>query len=461
MATRSPWRAAVAALALVSAGCAISDVPPAATSSASPDAPSADPLSWTMVRRLVDPVLQPPAGDLRAECARRRVALAQALSGPGLVFLRGRSGVEDGRFFQSDDFYYLTGVEIPDVALLMQIGGDGELLDEVLFLPAHDPVHELWDGPRLSPGPDAEVATGIAHTAELPGPNDDGSDPWTSVLARRHQGGPLWLLPGDDVTPPPGVEVMQDGRRVPGALRRTLDGLRLVKSEYELHCLRNAIEITGAALLCAFAEIAPGKMEYTAQGAIEGAYLRLGAERPGFDSICASGIRGTILHYDSNRAPLRDGDLMVMDVGAKYRYYCADITRTVPVNGRFTPRQREVYEIVLAAQTAAADAARPGMTLRDVHAVAYGVLEEAGYAQYFPHSTSHWLGLDVHDVGGRDGVLVPGSAFTIEPGIYLPDEGFGIRIEDDYLMTADGALRLSTMVPSDPDAIEALFAGLQ
>jgi Xaa-Pro aminopeptidase len=149
-----------------------------------------------------------------------------------------------------------------------------------------------------------------------------------------------------------------------------------------------------------------------------------------------------------------------MDVGAKYRYYCADVTRTVPVNGRFSPRQREIYELVLAAQTAAAQAARPGMTIRDLDTIARKVIADAGYARAFKHGVGHWIGLDVHDVGGRVPIEV-NALFTIEPGIYLEDENLGVRIEDDYLMTPEGARKLSTGFPSDPDEIEALMARLR
>ncbi|MCB9899435.1 MAG: aminopeptidase P N-terminal domain-containing protein [Planctomycetes bacterium] len=410
------------------------------------------------VTRLVDPVIVPPPDVLVDECRARRVALAEGLGGPALVFVRAAPGDDENRFFQADDFWYLAGVDIPDIALALVVGQDGELLDEVLFLPEHDPVYQVWSGDRLAPGPEAEAATGFARTAPLPAAAEgDESDPWTSVLTELWRGGPLEMLSVDDAAAPEGM-LVEAGRGSP--LRKTLDALRLVKSDYELHCMRNAIDITCAAQLCAMAEVAPGLHEYTAQAAIDGTFLRLGSERPGFPSICGAGHDSVVLHYESNRGELRDGDLMVMDVGAKYRGYCADVTRTIPVSGRFTPRQREIYDLVLAAQTAAAAAARPGMTLRDVHAVAYGVLEQAGYAQYFPHGTSHWLGLDVHDVGPRGAPLAPGTLFTIEPGIYIPDESLGVRIEDDYLMTEEGAVKLSTGVPSDPDALEALMAGL-
>lgn len=409
---------------------------------------------WTSVARVVEPEIVAPEHDPRVEHAAHRAALAQALGGPSLVFLRAPSAGHD-RFFQQDDVWYLTGVGDADIGLALVVAEDGSVADEVLFLSPFDERFLIWEGERLAPGPAAEEKTGIRSTAPLP--EEDTPAAWAALLAEHHIGGPLHVLPDTPGFDPSALQGMELGD---GALRAALDKLRLVKSEYELACLQNAIDITCAGLLEAMAAARPGGWEYHAQAALEATFIRLGAERVGFPSICGAGINTVVLHYAANRGPLSEGDLLVMDVGAKYRYYCADVTRTIPVSGRFTPRQREIYELVLAAQTAAAQAARAGMTLRDVHAVAKGVLEEAGYAQYFMHGTSHWLGLDVHDVGGRVPIEI-GSVFTIEPGIYIRDEALGVRIEDDYLMTADGAVKLSTGVPSDPDVLEALLTSLR
>jgi Xaa-Pro aminopeptidase len=208
------------------------------------------------------------------------------------------------------------------------------------------------------------------------------------------------------------------------------------------------------------AAVAPGAWEFEPQGLLEGAFLRLGAERPGFASIVGSGPNSVTLHYNANRRQMQAGDLLVMDVGAKWRYYTADVTRTVPVSGRFSPRQREVYQVVLDAQTAAAEAAKPGVTMRELDAIARAVIDERGFGpgrKYFKHGLGHWIGLHVHDVGDY-GPIEPGMLFTIEPGIYIAEENLGVRIEDDYLMTESGAVKLSTGFPSDPDAIESLLA---
>lgn len=383
-------------------------------------------------------------GDLATECARRRLALAERI-GPGVIWVETPSGLDLERFFQEDNFYYLTGVELPDIAMALLVDSDGSLLDEVLFLPPYDATFEVWNGKRLAPGREAEQQTGFRRTQPM-----DARD---EVLAGW---GPQIIHVLDEVSATLPEGTTSDDSRVKAELAQ----MRLVKSPYEVDCLMRAIDITAVALLNAMAEVAPGNYEYQPQGALEGTFLKLGAERPGFASIFGSGPNSVTLHYNTNRRQMQDGDLMVMDVGAKYRYYCADVTRTVPVNGRFTERQREIYDLVLAAQTAAAEAARPGMTIGDLDAIARKVITDGGFGPgytYFKHGVGHWIGLDVHDVGGRAPIAV-NTLFTIEPGIYLSDESLGVRIEDDYLMTPSGAVKLSDGVPSDPDEIEAILA---
>jgi Xaa-Pro aminopeptidase len=382
-----------------------------------------------------------PRGDLSTETMRRRMALAERL-GPGVVWIETPTGTDLERFYQEDNFYYLTGVEIPDVALALLVDDNGSLVDEVLFLPPYDANFEVWNGKRLAPGAEAEALTGFRRTEPI-GSRDEVLSKWEPSVIHAY--------PKVSADVPDGADVNTT------RARSELSKMRLVKSPYEVDCLTRAIDITAAALHEAIAEVKPGNYEYQPQGALEGTFLKLGAERPGFASIFGSGPNSVTLHYNSNRRQMQDGDLIVMDVGAKFRYYCADITRTVPVNGRFTDRQREIYELVLAAQTAAAEAARPGMTIGDLDAISRKVISDAGYARAFKHGVGHWIGLDVHDVGGRAPIEV-NTLFTIEPGIYLEDENLGVRIEDDYLMTPSGAVKLSDGVPSDPDELEALLA---
>jgi Xaa-Pro aminopeptidase len=235
----------------------------------------------------------------------------------------------------------------------------------------------------------------------------------------------------------------------------------MVKAETEVALLRKAIDITMEAHREAAGVIAPGVFEYEVEGVLEYTFRRNGAERPAFPSIVGSGPFTTILHYDRNDRQMMDGDLVVVDIGAEYSGYAADVTRTYPVSGRFTDRQREIYQIVLDAQKAALERVRPGVAIggpNGVHAAAARVIAEAGYAEYFIHGTSHYLGLYVHDVGSSGRPLEAGMVLTVEPGIYLPEEGLGVRIEDDVLVTADGCKNLSAGLPRSSADVEAWMA---
>jgi Xaa-Pro aminopeptidase len=238
----------------------------------------------------------------------------------------------------------------------------------------------------------------------------------------------------------------------------------VVKDDVELAAMRRSIVITTEAQRAAMRAIRPDMAEYEIEAVIEYTFRRHGADRVAFPSIVGSGPNSTTLHYDVNRRTMRAGDLVVMDIGAEYAQYAADVTRTVPVSGVFTPRQRAVYELVLATQQAAIDAVRPGITRADLSRIARRYMAEhsAGVCpgddctRYFIHGLTHWLGMRVHDVGGRV-PLVPGMVFTIEPGIYIPEEEIGIRIEDDILVTPEGAEVLSSGAPRSVEDIEALM----
>ena len=267
-----------------------------------------------------------------------------------------------------------------------------------------------------------------------------------------------------------------DARYADGAfLQARLTALRTVKTDAELALMRHAIEITAEAHREAMRAMRPGMHEYEVEALIEYVFHRNGAEHPGFPSIVGSGENAVILHYETNRRQMQDGDVVVMDIGAEYHGYSADVTRTVPVNGRFTPEQRSIYEIVLRAQEAGIQAVREGTPFGDVHRAAAAVvaqgLRELGLIEsdqevrrFFMHGTSHYLGLYVHDVG-TGGPLLPGTVITVEPGIYIaPAEdvdpkwwNIGVRIEDDVLVTEAGAEVLSAGAPRTIADIEALM----
>lgn len=373
----------------------------------------------------------------------RRAALLAALP-KGAVLVLGTPARPDDIFPYrvAPNFLYLTGQRTDGMTLLLAEGED------VLFAPARDPAYERWNGPRLAVGTPAAAASGFGEVVAR-------SERARRVAAALERcGGPLIL---DGVT----LEQLALPRppRAVQPLRAELARLRQVKDEAELALLQGAIDITCAALREAAASLRPGQREHELQGVIEYVFLRYGAQRPGFASIVGSGPNSCVLHYSDNRRVMRAGELVVCDVGAELWGYSADVTRTFPVGGKFTPRQREIYELVLRAQEAGIAAVKPGASMRDVDRAAREVIVKAGYGQYFLHGTSHWLGLDVHDVGPMGATLRPGMVLTVEPGIYLAAENLGVRIEDDVLVTEDGHRLLSAGVPRTADEVEALFTG--
>ncbi|MDP6838641.1 MAG: Xaa-Pro peptidase family protein [Planctomycetota bacterium] len=387
-----------------------------------------------------------------AACGKRRRALARAV-GDGLLLFASGAEPERGRYLADDDFHYLVGPCGQDCLLLLEARA-GELVEERLYLPAHDAQFERWNGPRLAPGPAAAELIGIASTRELSQLAPDLEE-LLGKPGAEGRGGTLAYAVGD------AAALLEEHGYSVQSPRKFLNPLQAVKGEAELNALRAAVDITCASLADAFAVALPGAFEYTAEAAIEGGFRRRGAAALAFPSICGSGPATCILHYRKNDRRLADGDLLVMDVGAKYLHYCADVTRTIPVNGRFTARQREIYDLVWQAQQKAAAALKPGITLRTVDRVARDYLKEAGYGQAFLHGVGHHLGLRVHDVPGFRGPFKLGMVVTLEPGIYLKDEALGVRIEDDYLITEDGAELLSGAIPSRSDLLEAYLARIR
>ena len=378
----------------------------------------------------------------------RRQQLAAELGGVVVVFASPARDLVEYR--QDNDFYYLTGFVEPDAILLLD--STGEAVEETLFIPERDLAEERWTGVKLGPGPGAEQATGVANVEPL-----GEFDVRFEAAARGADA--VYTVRGQEAAAAlAGGAARNTGfRDASGAIA----SMRLVKSDTELALLERAIAITMDAHRAAAGVIAPGAAEYEAEAIIEYEFRRAGAERPAFPSIVGSGPFSTILHYDRNDRRMEDGDLVVVDIGAEYSGYAADITRTYPVNGRFSDRQREIYQIVLDAQKAALARVRPGARLRgpdSIHSAAREHIENAGYGEYFIHGTSHYIGLHVHDVGSTQAPLEPNMVFTVEPGIYIPEENIGVRIEDDVVVTEDGYRMLSDF-PREIDEIETLMAG--
>ena len=381
-----------------------------------------------------------PAGAVPVErLEARRQALLERM-GEGVAVIRSaqvrsitRDYPQDSDFRQDNDFFYLTGLETPSSAVVLIARADGP--DEViLYVPPRDPAEERWTGPQVGPGPEAVRISGIQDVRS------------TELLETE-------------------VEALLGGRS-PREVRAEVHALRLVKDADELRRLRRAIDITVEAQREAMRSVQPGMWEYELEALIEYTFRRRGAERVGFPSIIGSGPNSTILHYDKNRRRMEAGDLVVVDIGAEFGYYTADVTRTLPVSGRFTARQRELYDLVLGAQQAAIDAVRPGVTIAELTGIARAYMRDnsAGLCgpvtcdRHFVHGLSHWLGMDVHDVGEYSTPLAPGMVLTIEPGLYIPEEQIGIRIEDDILVTADGYEILSAGAPRTADDVERAMA---
>jgi Xaa-Pro aminopeptidase len=379
-----------------------------------------------------------------SEYAARRARVAEEIKGSALI-LFGSPDPDLVKFKQESNFYYLTGFDQFDAVLL--IDATVEPFDEVLFVRPRDPSQERWTGRKTAPGAEGEHQTGIRSVQ----PSSELSSRVAKTLQQTKK---IFTLRGDRDSQDqikklaPTAELQSAGP--------VIAKLRLRKSPTELALLEKTIDITLRGHEAAARTIAPNVWEYEVEAALEYEFRRRGAERPAFPSIVGSGPNGTTLHYNSNSRQMRGGELVVVDVGSEYSGYAGDVTRTYPVSGKFNTRQREIYQIVLEAQKAALEKARPGARMQDVHQAAFSYIQSKGFGGEFPHGTSHHVGLEVHDVGAPDR-LEPGMVITVEPGIYLDKEELGVRIEDMIVITSTG-YRLLSDFPKEIAEIEALMA---
>jgi len=417
-----------------------------------------------------------PAGAIPVDLlqARRQALIARLKT--GVAIIKGATELSNdppnsdypqaSDFRQDNDFFYFAGLETRDSWLIVT-AADSAHGTVYLFVPPRDPDRERWTGPKLGPGAETAAATGI------PAANIHSADS-VEVFLRRFRGQAgrgvattLWVRHTERDTRADFIRaaILQGRNVVSQDLLPVLAALRVIKDADEIRRLTRAVELSAEGHVAAMQFAKPGVYEYEIEAVAEQTFRKEGAERLGYPSIVGSGVNSTVLHYDENRRQTQPGDLIVMDMGAEFGYYTADVTRTIPASGKFTDRQRAIYELVLGAQQAALDAIRPGLTLRDLDAVARKHMADhsgdlcgaGGCTRYFIHGLSHWIGMDVHDLGGG-APLAPGVAFTVEPGIYLPDEALGVRIEDDVLITQTGYLLLSKGAPRAVADIERVMA---
>jgi len=419
-----------------------------------------------------------PNADYRA----RRQALAQKMAGGVAILFAGTEA--DGPnavygFRQDNNFYYLSGWLEPGAAMVVvseikaKDNQPSRSYSEILFLPVHNLTQEKWTGPKLgADNPHAPAITGFDRVVNL--------DQMPSEIAKIFGNGSASIF----------VDQSQDREVSSSAssldwLRRTntfpmrtamhdvkplLAQLRVVKDAGEVELIKKATNASMASHVAALQTLKPGLNEHDISALMQYQYLKNGCERPAYAPIVGAGANSTVLHYSDDDNPIKAGDVVVMDVAGEYSMYASDITRTAPADGKFTDRQREIYNIVLGAQRAAMAAFKPGKsTLRgpdSLYKVAYDYINSHGkdlhgqpLGQYFIHGLGHYVGLEVHDVGDGSAPIPRGAVFTVEPGIYIPEEKIGVRIEDIVWIDPNGNLvNLTASLPHAAEEIEAAMA---
>ena len=409
----------------------------------------------------------------------RRARLAAQVDGP--IVLWGYTGREEASqnyiFEQEENFYYLTGHNEEGAGLIiLPAGPKGELTNtprEILFLPAKNAQKEKWNGLRMSPmDPGIEARTGFTAVKSFESEFRSAIENLAKTFPNFYTILPYQKELGGYPHEKAVVEWLE--LAAPQAklkdIRAQISALRQIKSPGEITFLKEAISLTLDSHLEAMKLMRPGLYEYQVAAKMVEVHAWGGSEAEGYAPIVGAGPNSTALHYDKLSRKIEDGDIVVLDVAAQYAGYSADITRTIPANGRFTPRQREIYDIVLGAQNAALAALKPGMDFcskgdKNVHKIAYNYINSHGkdlhgkaLGQYFIHGLGHHIGLNVHDSGDHCFPFQPGMVVTVEPGIYISEENLGVRIEDDVLITESGYKLLSERLPRDPAEIEKIMA---
>ena len=411
--------------------------------------------------------------------AERRAKLAARLDGPMVLWgFTGREEFSEAYVFaQEENFYYLTGHNEEGAGLiLLPAGPKGEVPNvsrEILFLPAKNPQKEKWNGARMSPSdPGIEARTGFEAVKSFENDLHSAVESLAKTFPNFYTILPYQKELGGYPHEKEVIDWLQAA--APQAklkdIRGQIGALRQIKSPGELAFLKEAINLSLDAHFEAMKLMRPGLYEYQVSAKMVEVHAWGGSEAEGYTPIVGAGPNSTALHYDKLSRKMEDGDNVVLDVGAQFSGYSSDITRTLPANGKFTPRQREIYEIVLGAQNAALAAVKPGMDFcskgdKSVQKIAYNYIDSHGkdlhgksLGPYFIHGLGHHIGLNVHDAGDHCVPFQPGMIITIEPGIYIPEENLGVRIEDDVLITETGHKLLSERLPRDAGEIEKIMA---
>lgn len=429
------------------------------------------------------------------EYKRRRRQLMQIMGDDTVAILpaalvRMRNRDAEFQYRQDSDFHYITGFDEPEAVVVLVPGREhGEY---ILFCRENDKTMEIWNGPRA--GQEGAIEQ---YGADDSFPIDDIDDILPGLLENKEKVYyTMGVQPDFDQRIIKWVSRLRDQSRIgvhtPSefvALEHQLHDMRLYKSAAEIKLMRKAAQISAEAHIRAMKFCKPGVYEYQLEAELIHSFMLNGARSPAYSSIVGGGANGCILHYVENKAVLKDGDLVLIDAGAEIECYASDISRTFPVNGKYSKEQRTLYEIVLAGQYAAIEQVKPGNHWNEPHEAAIKVItqglidigilqgdletliKEAAFKEFYMHRTGHWLGMDVHDVGDYKvddewRVLEPGMVLTVEPGIYISADqenvakkwrNIGIRIEDDVLVTKDGYEVLSKDAPKEPDEIEALM----
>ncbi len=409
----------------------------------------------------------------------RREALAKKAG--GVVVLLAPLEPMDSvyEFRQENNFYYLSGVTVPGAGLLIAAAADAQgdtparAYTEILFLPPRNLRLEKYTGPQMgADNPDAQKVTGFDRVEEM------GKLPEEVAKLLANQRPTVYTEMAAQGSTPASEDLVGFLRHSNAMVffqdvKPMLTSLRTVKDGGEIALIRKAVDASAAAHIAAMKAVKPNVKEYEISALMQYEWVRRGCERPSYAPIVGSGHNSTVLHYSEDTNTMKNGDVVVIDAAAEYSMYAADITRTLPVNGHFTARQKEIYDIVLGAQEAAIAAFQSGKSMlvgdseTSLNKVARDYIKSHGkdlhgqsLDQYFIHGLGHYIGLHVHDDGDYKVPLAPGMAFTIEPGIYIPEEDIGVRIEDDFVVDANGKLiKMSAAVPSKAEDVEKAMAG--